>query len=247
MRRMIAFSSVAQIGYIYMGLGLATEAGIVASIYHVLSHAATKSLLFVAASGLSDASGGSDRYADITGAGFRNKLAGTAFLVGSLSMVGMPMFSGFISKLFFAQAAVGHAHKMLPTVIALAISTILNAVYFMKTVIRIYTPMGAYEAVKGDGTGKADGIGKTDGTGKADGIGKRDGTGKTDRAEENGAGSERSASDCQEVGGTGRQVVIWEQPAKSAALICFILLNLILGLNSDPIMRLIQGGIEMFD
>ena len=174
-------------------------------------------------------------------------------------MVGMPMFSGFISKLFFAQAAVGHAHKMLPTVIALAISTILNAVYFMKTVIRIYTPMGAYEAVKGDGTGKADGIGKrdgtgkadgigkTDGTGKADGIGKRDGTGKTDRAEENGAGSERSASDCQEVGGTGRQVVIWEQPAKSAALICFILLNLILGLNSDPIMRLIQGGIEMFD
>ncbi len=232
---MIAFSSVAQIGYIYMGLGLATEAGIVASIYHVLSHAATKSLLFVAASGLSDASGGSDRYADITGAGFRNKLAGIAFLVGSLSMVGMPMFSGFISKLFFAQAAVGHAHKMLPTVIALAISTILNAVYFMKTVIRIYTPMGAYEAVKGDGTGKADG------------IGKRDGTGKTDRAEENGAGSERSASDCQEVGGTGRQVVIWEQPAKSAALICFILLNLILGLNSDPIMRLIQGGIEMFD
>ena len=259
LRRMIAFSSVAQIGYIYMGLGLATEAGIVASIYHVLSHAATKSLLFVAASGLSDASGGSDRYADITGAGFRNKLAGIAFLVGSLSMVGMPMFSGFISKLFFAQAAVGHAHKMLPTVIALAISTILNAVYFMKTVIRIYTPMGAYEAVKGDGTGKADGIGKrdgtgkadgigkTDGTGKADGIGKRDGTGKTDRAEENGAGSERSASDCQEVGGTGRQVVIWEQPAKSAALICFILLNLILGLNSDPIMRLIQGGIEMFD
>ena len=88
---------------------------------------------------------------------------------------------------------------------------------------------------------------KADGTGKADGIGKRDGTGKTDRAEENGAGSERSASDCQEVGGTGRQVIIWEQPAKSAALICFILLNLILGLNSDPIMRLIQGGIEMFD
>ena len=217
LRRMIAFSSVAQIGYIYMGLGLATEAGIVASIYHVLSHAATKSLLFVAASGLSDASGGSDRYADITGAGFRNKLAGIAFLVGSLSMVGMPMFSGFISKLFFAQAAVGHAHKMLPTVIALAISTILNAVYFMKTVIRIYTPVGAYGVLKGGGAEKADGIGKTDGTGKADGV------------------------------EAGRQVFIWEQPAKSAALICFILLNLILGLNSDPIMRLIQGGIEMFD
>ena len=140
-KRMIAYSSVAQIGYIYMGMGLGTEAGFEASIYHVLSHAATKSLLFVAASGLTEASGSSGRFWDLTGAGYRNKLAGAAFTVGSLSMVGVPMFSGFISKLLFAQAAVGHAHKMLPTVIALALSTILNALYFMKTVIRIYSPV----------------------------------------------------------------------------------------------------------
>lgn len=140
-KRMIAYSSVAQIGYIYMGLGLGTEAGFLASIYHVLSHAATKSLLFVAASGLEESSGSSGRFWDLTGAGYRNKLAGAAFAVGSLSMVGIPMFSGFISKLLFAQAAVGHAHKMLPTVIALALSTILNALYFMKTVIRIYSPV----------------------------------------------------------------------------------------------------------
>ena len=189
-KRMIAYSSVAQIGYIYMGLGLATEAGTVASIYHVMSHAATKSLLFVAAAGLTDASRGEAHFKDITGAAYRNKLAGVAFTVGSLAMVGMPMFSGFISKLFFAQAAVGHTHKMLPTFIALAISTVLNALYFMKTVIRIYTPVPE---------------------------------------------------------GVGRKVSIGEQPAKSAALVCFILLNLILGLNSDPIIRLLQGGLEMFD
>lgn len=222
-KRMIAYSSVAQIGYIYMGLGLATEAGTVASIYHVMSHAATKSLLFVAAAGLTDASRGEAHFIhttgstrqwkgitsercsnaeqkaadectheskDITGAAYRNKLAGVAFTVGALSMVGMPMFSGFISKLFFAQAAVGHTHKMLPTFIALAISTVLNALYFMKTVIRIYTPVSE---------------------------------------------------------GIGRKVSVKEQPAKSAALVCFILLNLILGLNSDPIIRLIQGGLEMFD
>lgn len=189
-KRMIAYSSVAQIGYIYMGLGLATEAGTVASIYHVLSHAATKSLLFVAAAGLTDASGGEGHFKDITGAAYRNRLAGVAFTAGSLSMVGMPMFSGFISKLFFAQAAVGHTHKMLPTFIALAISTVLNALYFMKTVIRIYTPV-----------------------------------------------PER----------IGRTVTVKEQPAKSVALICFILLNLILGLNSDPVIRLIQGGLNMFD
>lgn len=56
-------------------------------------------------------------------------------------MVGIPVFSGFISKLLFAQAGVGveNTAKMLPTLIALAISTVLNAVYFMKTVIRLYT------------------------------------------------------------------------------------------------------------
>lgn len=192
--RMIAYSSVAQIGYIYMGFGLGTTSGIIASIYHIVSHAATKSLLFVAASGLTDASGKSKDFFDLTGAGYRNKLAGAAFTVGSLSMVGFPMFSGFISKLLFAQAAVENKHKILITLIALAISVILNAVYFMKTVIRIYTPEKR-EVVIDKGFEEVD---------------------------------------------------IWEQPAKNVALICFIALNLFLGLSSEPIINLIERGLEMF-
>lgn len=140
-RRMVAFSSVAQIGYIYMGLGLGTTFGIVASIFHILSHASTKSLLFVAAAGLTDASGDSKRFEDLTGSGYRNPMAGIAFTMGACSMVGIPLFSGFISKLLFAEAAVQNSlAKMLPTLICLAISTVLNAIYFMKTVIRLYTP-----------------------------------------------------------------------------------------------------------
>ena len=137
--RMIAYSSVAQIGYIYMGFGLGTEAAMVASVFHILSHAATKSLLFVAAMGLRDVSKGSKKFVELTGAGYRNVLAGAAFTVGALSMVGIPIFSGFVSKLLFAQAAVINHYKMLPTLICLALSTILNAIYFMKTVLRIYT------------------------------------------------------------------------------------------------------------
>ncbi len=140
-RRMIAFSSVAQIGYIYMGIGMGTQAGAVASVFHILSHAATKSLLFIAAIGLTEVSGGSRKFIYLTGAGYRNKWAGAAFTAGSLSMVGVPLFSGFISKLLFAQAAVQNDGKMLPALIVLGISTILNAIYFMKTVIRIYTPI----------------------------------------------------------------------------------------------------------
>lgn len=193
-RRMIAFSSVAQIGYIYMGLGLGSQIGSIASVYHIAAHAATKSLLFVAASGLTDASGGSTDFFDLTGAGFRNKLAGIAFTVGSLSMVGFPMFSGFTSKLLFAQAGVESGNKMLLTLIALALSTILNAVYFMKTVIRIYTPEKRAVLVK--------------------------------------------KGFCN--------VEMKAQPAKTFALICFVVLNLFLGLCSEPIVRLFSKGLAMF-
>lgn len=192
--RMIAYSSVAQIGYIYMGFGLGTTSGMIASLYHIISHAATKSLLFIAASGITDASGKSKNFFDLTGAGYRNRLAGAAFTVGSLSMVGFPMFSGFISKLLFAQAAVENRHKILITLIALAISVILNAVYFIKTVIRIYTPERS-EVIRDKGF---------------------------------------------------EEIPFWEQPAKSFALICFILLNLLLGLSSEPIIRLIEQGLRMF-
>lgn len=149
-RRMIAFSSVAQIGYIYMGIGMGTEMGMIAAVFHILTHAATKSLLFIAGIGLTDVSGFHRKFIEITGSGYRNVIAGIGFTVGSLSMVGVPLFSGFISKLLFAQGAVQLSGKMMPTLICLAISTILNAIYFMKTVIRIYTPVpdSKYESIK---------------------------------------------------------------------------------------------------
>lgn len=140
-RRMIAYSSVAQIGYIYIGIGMGTEDGMAAALFHVLCHSATKSLLFISAVGLTDVSGYNRQFIYLTGSGYRHKIAGIAFTIGSLSMVGVPLFAGFISKLLFGVAAVRLDNlKMLPVLIVLGISTILNAIYFMKTVIRIYTP-----------------------------------------------------------------------------------------------------------
>lgn len=141
-RRMIAFSSVAQIGYIYMGIGLDTEAGIVAALFHVISHAASKSMLFISARGLSEVSGDSKLFASLKGAGYRNLIAGAGFTVGALSMVGIPLFAGFTSKVYFALATLESSpFKLWTAMIALAISTILNAVYFLHTVMTIYTPV----------------------------------------------------------------------------------------------------------
>ena len=188
-RRMIAFSSVAQVGYIYMGIGMGTQAGMIASVFHVISHVATKSLLFIAAIGLTDVSGGSRKFIELTGSGYRNKWAGVAFSVGSLSMVGVPMFSGFISKLLFSQAAVQNDGKMLPTLIVLGISTILNAIYFMKTVIRIYTPVGEGEY----------------------------------------------------------PTMEWhDNKIYAIVLLCFVVLNILLGVCSQPIVDLIGSGLNIF-
>lgn len=141
-RRMIAFSSVAQIGYIYMGIGLDTEAGILAALFHVISHAASKSLLFISARGLSEVSGNSKLFPDLKGAGYRNIIAGIGFSTGALSMIGIPLFAGFTSKVYFALATLESSpFKLWTAMIALAISTVLNAVYFLHTVLTIYTPV----------------------------------------------------------------------------------------------------------
>ncbi|MRN27256.1 sodium:proton antiporter, partial [Romboutsia ilealis] len=94
LRRMVAYSSVAQIGYIFMGIGLGSAAGAGAGLYHIFAHAAAKSLVFVAAFGLIKVSAGNADIQGLRGAGFRNKAAGVGFVAGSLSMVGIPGFGG---------------------------------------------------------------------------------------------------------------------------------------------------------
>ncbi len=140
--RMTAFSSAAQIGYIYMGIGLNATLGVVAAVFHIFTHAMTKPLLFLANGKLALASGREKKFLGLRGAGLRNRMAGVAFTFGALSMVGIPGFMGFISKLLFAQAAVGSSLRMAVTIIALAVSTILNTMYFLRTVITLYTADG---------------------------------------------------------------------------------------------------------
>ncbi len=194
-RRMIAYSSVAQIGYIYMGMGLGTQAGMVAAVFHIFTHSATKALLFISAVGLYEVSGNKKDYLSLRGAGYRNPLAGIGFGIGALSMVGFPMLAGFISKLLFATSALQSPHKMYITLIALAVSTVLNAVYFLRLVITLYRPAVSLE---------------------------------------------------------GQEVLGREARTKSSwnlrlAVLCFIVLNVILGMFSQPIVNAIGQGLEMFE
>ncbi len=144
---MIAFSSAAQIGYIYMGIGIGTRAAIVAALFQIVFHSLTKAMLFISAGGLCDAAGGKQDIASLRASAHKNKIAGAAFLAGALSMVGVPMFAGFIPKLLFATAAFESRSKTFFVLIALAVSTMLNVMYFMRTAITVYHPQSAQDGV----------------------------------------------------------------------------------------------------
>jgi len=137
-KRMLAYSSVAQIGYIFMGIGLSTDIGMVAACFHIIAHAVTKPLLFLSVDGLMEVSGRSKEVHELHGAGRRNILAGIGFSVGALSMIGIPFFSGFVSKLYFVQGSFSNPDKMLPTLLVLALSTVLAAMYYIPAIISIY-------------------------------------------------------------------------------------------------------------
>ena len=98
---MIAFSSAAQIGYIYMGLGMGTQAALAAVLFQIVSHALTKPMLFLSGADLVAASGGHQDFNSLRAAAHRDPTAGCVFTVGALSMVGIPIFAGFIPKLYF--------------------------------------------------------------------------------------------------------------------------------------------------
>lgn len=137
-RRMIAYSSVAQIGYIFMGMGLGTEAGMIAAVFHILAHGFTKSLLFLSSAEFTDGSH-SKKLGELYGLGNVHRLSALCYAVGAFSMTGFPVLAGFISKLLFATSAVGEGSRMYVTLIALAISTLLNAMYFLRSVTILYS------------------------------------------------------------------------------------------------------------
>ncbi len=138
-RRMISYSSVAQIGYIFLAVSFATRQGLAAAVFQIFAHSAAKAMLFPAVDRLVEVSGGNENFRDLRGSGYRAPVAGLAFAVGAFSIEGTPPLGGFSAKVFVASAAyaVG-SWRMYVALGALAISTVLNIVYFLRTVVTVY-------------------------------------------------------------------------------------------------------------
>ena len=138
-KKMVSFSSVAQIGYIFMGFGINTKLGYAAACFHMLFHAFTKAMLFVSTGNLVTKAGKS-KISDMRGMGYKCPVSAVAFWVGGLSMIGIPLFMGFISKLNFATAAFTSGHIIV--LLILGLSTCLNVLYFIPPMTILYSKRG---------------------------------------------------------------------------------------------------------
>lgn len=139
LKRMLAYSSVGQIGYVYLGIGMGTLVGIQAAVIQIIVHAVTKAMLFIASGGVMDASGGSKKIKDIAGACRRDPVAGAAFAAGSLSMIGIPLFAGFVTKYSLVYAAAElSGWRMQLSFFAIIASTLMTAIYYIMALVVLF-------------------------------------------------------------------------------------------------------------
>ncbi len=137
-KRMIAYSSSAQISYIFLALGLGSRAGVAAACFQVLSHAFTKSMIFVGAGGMIRAADGGHYWSSLRGCAWKDPVAGIGFTMGGLSLCGLPLLAGFSAKYSLAVAALSAQWQIMPALLGLAISSVLNAMYYIPAMVAIW-------------------------------------------------------------------------------------------------------------
>jgi len=130
-KRLLAYSSLAQIGYIVLGVSFASVLGLTAGILHLFNHALIKGALFMAMGSVMYRVG-SVRLERMAGLGRAMPWTMAAFVVGGLSLIGVPLTVGFISKWYLVQAALEQG--MWPVAAVVLFGSLLAAIYVWKVV-----------------------------------------------------------------------------------------------------------------
>lgn len=136
LKRMLAYSSVAQIGYIGLGIGLANPLGFIGAVLHIMNHAMMKAALFLVSGNIRYRFGATDI------SHFNDKMriampwTAAVFTVASLSMIGIPPTAGFFSKWYLVLGSIDSGNWFFVVVIAL--STLMTTVYFFRVLEKMY-------------------------------------------------------------------------------------------------------------
>ncbi len=130
-KRMLAYSSVAQIGYMVLGLSLVSVSGLTGGLVHLFNHALMKSALFMVMAAVLLRTG-SVRLEAMAGLGRRMPFTMAAFVVAGLSMIGVPLTVGFVSKWYLVKGALEAG--LWPVAVLILLSSLLAVVYIWRIV-----------------------------------------------------------------------------------------------------------------
>lgn len=147
-KRMLAYSSIAQLGYIGIGIGLANPLALTGAILHILNHATMKCCLFLVTGSVALHTGRTS-VRDYAGLGRAMPWTLASFALAALAMIGIPPTNGFFSKWYLLLGTIHSGDWGLVAIVAA--SSLLTAVYFFRLLERIYTaPASEAPAVSGD-------------------------------------------------------------------------------------------------
>ena len=145
MKKMLAYSSVAQIGYIVMGIGFVTQGGLTASLVHLFNHAVIKAALFMAA-GIYVYRVNTLTLDNLRGLGKEMPWTFLAMIIAALSLIGVPGTVGFISKWQLMTAALESEHWSMVAIIL--IGSLLAIMYVWKLVEVMYFSSSVKPVIK---------------------------------------------------------------------------------------------------
>lgn len=135
LKRLLAYSSVSQMGYVLAGVGLGTYLGYYGGFFHLLNHAIFKALLFMSVGAVLYATG-ARKVSELGGLARRMPVTSTCFLVGSLAIAGFPPFNGFMSKLTVYLALAGSG--LWWAVVVAVLASILTMVALIRPAFRVF-------------------------------------------------------------------------------------------------------------
>ncbi len=137
-KRMLAYSSVGQVGLIVFAFGIGTSAGIAGGLFQIVSHALAKSALFLAV-GYMIYRTGSMAISSMNGIGKRMPFVSFACVIAAFSLVGLPPFAGFPSKFLIVRAALAQGDVLFTVLIGIVlVGTVIEGAYFFRVVQALY-------------------------------------------------------------------------------------------------------------
>jgi len=143
LKRMLAYSSIGQVGLVLIAFGIGSELAVFGAVFLMLNHAVIKSLLFMSGSYFIY-NNNDKRLVGLNGIYRKLPYVSALFSIAAFAIVGFPPFSGFWSKFYILSSAADR--NMIYLIIGILLVTIIELVYYLRTVARIYFAQETEEA-----------------------------------------------------------------------------------------------------